>query len=282
MSSFPPLTVLNGLDPLPGFALAEIFPALSRFMLASLRIGSFLLAAPIFGSLSIPLQIRLILTSLLALMLLHITEIPPMHQFSQFQILAIIVIELTIGVLAGLVLSIWFAAAMLAGEKIAMASGLGYAVAIDPIAGVQTPVIAQALSMFLIVIFFGLDGHLIVLRALMLSYQFIPIGTQPAWGVLLKGGISAAGAMFLSASLIMLPIAMILLLLNLAIGVITRSAPQLNLFSFAFPVMLLAVFLLLYISVDVFAHAFSDLALSALEHLHFMLEGAIMEAGAHG
>ena len=83
--------------------------------------------------------------------------------------------------------------------------------------------------------------------------------------------------MFLAAAIIMLPIAIIMLLINLAVGGITRSAPQLNLFSFAFPISLLAIFIILYLSVDAMSRALKDLGISAIENLHL-----VMEAMSHG
>ena len=183
-----------------------------------------------------------------------------------------IITELLIGIAAGLILTIWFSAAVLAGEKIATSAGLGYAAQIDPNSGGQTPVVSQMLSLFMIILFLGINGHLVVLRTMLESYSYLPIGAMPAWGAFIKGGISAASAMFVAASIIMLPIAIIMLLINLAVGVITRSSPQLNLFSFAFPMSLLAIFILFYLSVDSMSHALKDLGISAMENLHLVME----------
>jgi flagellar biosynthetic protein FliR len=78
--------------------------------------------------------------------------------------------------------------------------------------------------------------------------------------------------MFLAAAIITLPIAIIMLLINLAVGVITRSAPQLNLFSFAFPISLLAIFIILYISIDAMSRALKDLGISAMENFQLVME----------
>ncbi len=104
------------------------------------------------------------------------------------------------------------------------------------------------------------------------SYNHLANRVMPAWGALIKGGISAASAMFLAASIIMLPIVIIMLLINLAVGVITRSSPQLNLFSFAFPISLLAIFILFYITVDLMSRTLKDLGISAMENLHLVME----------
>ena len=115
---------------------------------------------------------------------------------------------------------------------------------------------------------------MLVLRAVADSYEYLPVGAMPAFPVLIQGGIAAAGSMFLAATIIMLPIAAFLLAINLVIGVITRSAPQLNLFSFGFPISMLGIFVLLYLWVDVLGGAMDDLSHAAIENVQSIL-GAI-------
>ena len=146
----------------------------------------------------------------------------------------VIFVELFTGLCMGLFLSILFASVALAGEKIAAAGGLGFAAQVDPNTGGQTPVISNILTLFLVVTFLSLDGHLALIRAISQSYVFLPFGENLPLLSSSEYGIDAAGQMFEIATIIMLPIVALLLLTNFAIGVITRSAPQLNLFSFGF------------------------------------------------
>ncbi len=272
-----PLTELQAMGGLPGLELNAVMSVMAKFMLASLRIGAFLVVSPIFGSTAIPVQVRVIVAAFLAVMVMGYSDVPDIESFSELRIIGVMITELLIGIAAGLILTIWFSAAVLAGEKIATSAGLGYAAQIDPNSGGQTPVVSQMLSLFMIILFLGVNGHLVVLRTMLESYDYLPIGAMPAWGAFIKGGIGAASAMFVAASIIMLPIAIIMLLINLAVGVITRSSPQLNLFSFAFPISLLAIFILFYLSVDSMSHALKDLGISAMENLHL-----VMEAMSHG
>ena len=272
-----PLTELQAMGGLPGLELNAVMSVLAKFMLASLRIGAFLVVSPIFGSTAIPVQVRVIVAAFLAVMVMAYSEVPDIESFNELRIIGVIITELLIGIAAGLILTIWFSAAVLAGEKIATSAGLGYAAQIDPNSGGQTPVVSQMLSLFMIILFLGVNGHLVVLRTMLESYNYLPIGAMPAWGAFIKGGVSAASAMFVAASIIMLPIAVVMLLINLAVGVITRSSPQLNLFSFAFPMSLLSIFILFYLSVDSMSHALKDLGISAMENLHL-----VMEAMSHG
>lgn len=272
-----PLTELQAMGGLPGLELNAVMSVMAKFMLASLRIGAFLVVSPIFGSTAIPVQVRVIVAAFLAVMVMGYSDVPDIESFSELRIIGVMITELLIGIAAGLILTIWFSAAVLAGEKIATSAGLGYAAQIDPNSGGQTPVVSQMLSLFMIILFLGVNGHLVVLRTMLESYDYLPIGAMPVWGAFIKGGIGAASAMFVAASIIMLPIAIIMLLINLAVGVITRSSPQLNLFSFAFPISLLAIFILFYLSVDSMSHALKDLGISAMENLHL-----VMEAMSHG
>ncbi len=266
-----PYAVSQGLKGFPGLELQEITQFLSKFLICSLRIGAFIIAAPFFGGASVPLHIRIIFASLLGIIVLSYTQVPNFENFTNLNIYKVIFVEIAIGLFAGLIMSIWFAAAVLAGEKIAHSSALGYAAQVDPVSGMQSPVLAMILSMLLTICFLTFDGHLVVLRIIIESYEYIPIGQIPAFGPFVKGGIDAANSMFYVASLIMLPIAIAMLLINTVVGVITRSAPTLNMFSFAFPLTIFAVFVIIYFSLDSISLTLNDLVNSTINKIRSIL-----------
>ena len=269
-----PNIVLQGMKGLPGIGLQEITDLMSKFIICSLRIGAFIIAAPFFGGASVPLHVRIIFTSLIGILILNFVPIPSFQDFSNLQILKVVIVEISIGLFSGLIMSIWFAAAVLAGEKIAHSSALGYAAQVDPVSGMQSPVIAMIFSMLLTICFLTLDGHLVVLRLIIESYQYIPIGMMPLFGPMINGGIEAAKSMFYIAALIMLPVAIAMLLINTVVGVITRSAPTLNLFSFAFPLTIFAVFVIIYFSLNSISLTLSDLIDATINNVKFVLEEA--------
>jgi flagellar biosynthetic protein FliR len=118
---------------------------------------------------------------------------------------------------------------------------------------------------FLIVVFFSVNGHLIVLGLIYKSFEFYPLGQFTSYGDLISAGLSASDILFKSAAIIVLPVVIVLLFVNIAIGFITKSAPQLNLFSFGFPMTLIGAFLILFYSVDAIAFAFKDLIQEILD-----------------
>ena len=265
------LSNIAGVGPLPGVNLQFVMELLAGLFLDSLRIGAFLIASPFFGGSSVPLQVRIIMAVLLGVAVVTTVEVPDWQAFAGLNGLQVILTELAIGISSGLILTIWFSAALLAGEKIASSAGLGFAAQIDPDSGGQTPVVSKTFSLFLTVIFLSWNGHLLVLRAVADSYTYLPVGAMPAFPVLIQSGIAAAGSMFLAATIIMLPLTAFLMAINLVIGVITRSAPQLNLFSFGFPISMIGIFVLLYLWVDVLGGAMDDLSHAAAENIQLVL-----------
>lgn len=269
------LSNIAGVGPLPGVNLQFVMELLAGLFLASLRIGAFLIASPFFGGSSVPLQVRIIMAVLLGVAVVTTVEVPDWQAFAGLNGLQVILTELAIGISSGLILTIWFSAALLAGEKIASSAGLGFAAQIDPDSGGQTPVVSKTFSLFLTVIFLSWNGHLLVLRAVADSYTYLPVGAMPAFPVLIQSGIAAAGSMFFAATIIMLPLTAFLMAINLVIGVITRSAPQLNLFSFGFPISMIGIFVLLYLWVDVLGGAMDDLSHAAVENIQLVLGAMI-------
>ena len=211
------LSNLGGVGALPGLSLHFVMELLAGLFLASLRIGAFLIASPFFGGSYVPLQVRIIMAMLLGVAVMNNVTVPEWQSFTALTGIQVIMTELAVGVASGLILTIWFSAVLLAGEKIAASSGLGFAAQIDPDSGGQTPVVSKTFSLFLMVIFLSLNGHLMVLRAVADSYEYLPVGTMPAFPLLIQGGIAAAGSMFLAATIIMLPITAFLLQLILSL-----------------------------------------------------------------
>ena len=267
------LPIINELGQLPGLDLQDLTLFFILILIASLRVGAFLIAAPFFGTRMVPLQIRIIFSFCLGFWILDVATFPDRTVLMSAKLIPIIFQEIIIGISAGLVLTIAFASVSLAGEKIAATSGLAFASQVDPNGGGQSPVISSFLALFMIVIFFAINGHLVVFAIIYESFDMIPIGKFEDYSRLPTIGLTAAELMLKTSALLMLPIVSILFLVNVSIGFITKSAPQLNLFSFGFPMTILGAFFILYFSVDALAFGFQDLARASLELVSNLLLG---------
>ena len=265
------LTNLNEVGALPGLSMQFVVQTLAAVFLASLRIGAFLIASPFFGGSSVPIQVRIIMAVLLGVSVASNVSVPTWQSFDAMTGVQVVLTELMIGIGSGLILTIWFSAALLAGEKIAASAGLGFAAQMDPDSGGQTPVVSKIFSLFLTVLFLSWNGHILVLQAILDTYQFMPVGNVPNLKALITGGLSAAGSMFAAATIIMLPVTGFLVAINLAVGVISRSSPQMNLFAVGFPISMIVIFVLLYMWVDVLGYSLTDLSQSGVDSVRLVL-----------
>ena len=267
---------MNGTEfSLPGINLFNLYQYLVIFFVASLRIASFLISAPFFSFGSIPLQIRIVASISLTAFLFPVIKIPDIQQMQALNLFILILSEIGIGLAAGLILTILFSAASVAGEKIASTAGLSMSSMIDPQSGGQTLVLSSVLFLFLISCFLSLDGHLYLIKILIESYVFLPIGFSLNFSQVSNIAVDTFGTMLYLAALISLPIVGGLLLIQCSIGIITRSAPSLNLFSFGFPIALISVFVFLYAGVGSISHAFSDLTGAAINIVDTVLHSSI-------
>ena len=264
---------MQALEGLSGISLQSLPIYLLLLMISSLRIGSFLVASPFFGSRMVPLTVRIVFSIALGVGLVDQLKFPPLDLLVGAKLLPIIFQELFIGISCGLVLNILFSSVILAGEKIAATSGLAFAAQIDPTSGAQSPVISQIFQLFLMILFFSLNGHLIVFELFYNSYQIVPIGSFYNFQDVIQEAINSSNSIYQNAVIIVLPIVSILFFMNLGIGFITKSAPQLNLFSFGFPLTILGTFFALYFSVDALQYVFSGLIDEAIGYVKSILNG---------
>ena len=135
-----------------------------------------IISAPFFGGRMVPLQIRIVFSFCLGFWILGTLQFPQQSVLVGPKLILIVMQEIFIGLTVGLVLNICFAAVSLAGEKIAATSGLAFASQVDPTGGGQSPVISQIFMLFLIVVFFSVNGHLIILGLIYKSFTLYPLG----------------------------------------------------------------------------------------------------------
>ena len=112
-----------------------------------------------------------------------------------------------------------------------------------------------------------------IFELLFASYKGLPIGSAIEYKNMIEQALTSAGFLFRTAVMIVLPIVSILFFMNIGIGFITKSAPQLNLFSFGFPMTILGTFFALYFSVDALQFVFSELIDEALRIVKAVLGG---------
>jgi flagellar biosynthesis protein FliR len=241
----------------PGFAGVEA--QLWLLLIAMIRPGAALIAAPVFGAAVVPLQVRIILSlaiGMAALNTVHIT-LPP-GGVASIAGVALVGGEVLAGLALGFAVQLGYSAAYIAGEVISNAMGLGMATMVDPVSGTSTPVLGQLLSIVSTFLFLAMNGHLLLIRYVIASYTALPPGGGMMPASAFEAIVRFGGTMFAAGVTIALPVAFTLILVQIVMGVLARTAPQLNLFAVGLPATLLAGLILLAIGAPVIGEGIAD------------------------
>lgn len=235
-----------------------------RMIFVMTRIGAALLAAPLFGANSVPMQLRVSLAGAVAVLVCAWTPVAAPPALFTLSGLLITAQEILIGLSLGFVLQWSFAAPLMAAEMIGGSMGMSIAATADPVSGAHSPVLGQYFSVLLTVLFLGLGAHLTWFALIVQSYETFPPGA--AWftpdRMMLVAGFGSQ--MFTAAIMIALPVTLLLLLVQVMTGVISRSAPSLNLFALGLPAGVLAGIAALILTAPLLTDRLSDLSLAAV------------------
>jgi flagellar biosynthetic protein FliR len=231
------------------FTMDEVNALLATFFYPFVRILTLLTAAPPFNNASLPNQTRLILalaiTAAIAPTLGSSGLIPTVAPASGVGLL-ILVEQMIIGYAMGFSVRLVFSAIDMAGHTFSTQMGLGFATSYDPASASQTIVVAEVIGVLALLMFMGIDGHLIVLSTLTQSFQALPIGSMP--GSSSWSNLANAGAIIFSSGLMLaLPIIVALFITNTGLGVLGRVSPQLNIMVVGFPITITLGFCALYV-----------------------------------
>ncbi len=230
------------------FTGAELASWIGSFIWPLFRIGAFIGTAPIVGSAVVPMRIRLGLALLVTLVVAPLLPAVPAVEPLGVDALFITFQQLIIGIAMGFILRLTFNALELAGQTIGQLMGLGFAAMVDPNSGVQVPVLSQFYVVMTTLLFLSFNGHLIMIKMLADSFRALPVSTHGFGPDAVHSVVEWGTQMFAGAVMVALPAVAALLLVNIAFGVMTRAAPQLNVFAVGFPVTLLLGLLVLVIA----------------------------------
>lgn len=202
------------------------------------RILGLISAAPLFGNSSFPVSGKVILGIMLAMIMAPTIPAGPAIDPMSLAGLLIILQEMLIGLAMGFSMRIVFAAIEMAGEVSSLTMGLGFASVFDPQTRGRSSAVSQFLTLIATMAFLAVNAHLVLIEALAESFISLPISGTPI-AIAAPYQMARWGAIIFSAGLqLSLPIVAALLITNIALGILTRAAPQLNIFGIGFPISL--------------------------------------------
>ena len=232
---------------------AEINAWIVAFFFPLARILARLVAAPPFNNEGLNTQARLVLGLAIALAITPALPTIAAIDPASGQGLLILAQQMLIGLSMGFAMRLVFSAIDLAGTMISNQMGLGFATAYDPQSAAQTAVVSEFLGMLALLIFLAINGHLMVIAMLGRSFTLLPIGSTTIASTSWQNLANAGGVIFSSGVLLSLPVVCALLIANIALGVLGRVAPQLNLMAIGFPITIVLGFSALIVSLSYLA-----------------------------
>ena len=238
---------------------AELNAWLATLLWPLARILAVVSSAPLLGNQRLQAAVKIGLGLLItAAVVPTLGPLPPIDPASGAGLL-VLANQVAIGLAMGFAMQLVFTAVEAAGDYAGLQMGIGFAIFYDPQSAGQTPVLGQFLGVLATLVFLALDGHLMIVSVLAESFRTLPVAGNAlsAFGWNAVAGFGAR--IFLAGLFLALPLVVTLLIVNLALGVLTRAAPQLNLFAIGFPVMLAIGLLLLTAALPQWAPQFERL-----------------------
>ncbi|WP_420140762.1 flagellar biosynthetic protein FliR [Sphingomonas sp.] len=255
-------------------AFADLEANLWLLLLAAIRPGAAFFAAPLFGMTSVPIQLRFVVAVAIGMAALNVVpfQLPP-GGIASFAGIALVIGEALAGLALGFAVQIGFSAAMLAGEIVGNAMGLGFAGMMDPQTGSPTPALAQLLSILGTFLFLAINGHLTLATILVDSYRTLPMGQAWLGADSVHGLVLFGGDMLAAGFAIALPVGFALILVQIVMGMLARSAPTMNLFAVGLPATLLAGLVLIAIAAPAIGEGITRAIESGLEQARTIAGG---------
>ena len=254
------------------FTEAELLEHLSRFIWPLMRISGFMLAIPIFGTRVVSPYIRIGLASLLSLVVAPMLPPLPVVDLVSLQAYVMAAEQLLIGVMMAFIVQVLFQVFILAGQMIAMQMGLGFASMVDPSNGIFVAIVSQFYLTLTTLMFLAMNGHLVAMEVLVESFYVLPISTEWQLGGFFD--VATAGTwMFASALFVALPAVTAILVINFAFGIMTRAAPQMNIFSLGFPFTMMVGLFIMWIGLSGFLPQYERLVSECLLMIKTMYSG---------
>lgn len=222
------------------------------FLLIFIRMTGLFVIAPIFGRANIPAVFKIGFSFMLALILVNTISIQNIVISNIYEFAALVVREFIIGITLGYVSYMIFTAIYVAGELIDMQIGFGVVNVIDPVSNIQVSITSTFYFILCMLFFLLCNGHHVLIRALFNSYDYIPIGKAVFGDGLQSRIIEVFGGVFLIAFKIAAPILAAILVTDVALGVLSKTVPQLNVFVVGMPLKIILGLAVLVLTMPLF------------------------------
>ncbi|MGN7610786.1 flagellar biosynthetic protein FliR [Magnetococcales bacterium HHB-1] len=241
---------LQAFADLAGFSTSEI----QRIALIFARITGLFLSAPFFSRSVGPSRIRVMIAITLSFAVFPLVPAWPGEETATLlQLGWAVLVEILIGAVLGILAHWVLVSVQVAGMVVGFSMGLSMAMVMDPTSGVQEGVVSNLFYMISLILFLSIDGHHMLIEGIVRSYSTLPLGVGLSSEAILHTGTKEMARLFELAILISAPVLVATKMLYLGMGLINRASPQIQVFFLAMPLAQMIGFLILGLSMTVFA-----------------------------
>lgn len=230
---------------------------LLAFILVLVRVGTFIGLWPVLGGNNFPANVKLLLSLMLSLVLFPGIGWQQISVDIQSNVIVWLVArEIAVGLVMVFISKLMFQAVSVAGEIISISMGLSSAQAFNPVSGTQSSVISQFQLMLVSVFFLSFNGHHLFITGLTQSFELVPLGSMPL--DLIHGATLAKHLQLVAEIGLKLsgPVLASLFVMNIAMAIVGRTVPQLNILITSFPINIMIGFLVLIVTIPAFLYGF--------------------------
>ena len=220
------------------FSESQLVAWLSPILWPFLRVMGVFTSAPLFSMRVIPMRAKIGLAFFVALCAQPMLGEQPVISLTGSNALAAVVQQVVVGIAIGFAVRLVFSSVELAGEVIGLQMGLNFASFFDPSSNARISAVARFFGNMAMLLFVVINGHLMVLLAVVKSFDSFPVDGNFLQSLAQMRIYELGSSLFSSALWIALPMIVLLLFVNLTLGIISRIAPQMNIFALGFPVTL--------------------------------------------
>jgi flagellar biosynthesis protein FliR len=225
---------------------------MADYVLPFARLSGFLMTLAIIGSKNFPTKFRLMLAiAITALVAPVLPAVEPVDLFSLSSFISIAQ-QTMLGIVLGFVSRLFLETFVVGAQIVAMQSGLGFASLVDPANGTSVPALGQFFLILTTLMFLLFDGHLIMLRMVVESFHTVPISVEFNLSEMFIQIVAWFKWVFAAALLMALVSIASLLIVNISFGVMTRAAPQINVFAVGFPLTMVSGLILVWLTLAYF------------------------------
>ncbi len=258
--------------------LESIINFAGAFILILIRVTSVFIISPVFGRKNTPNIFKICFAVFISIIILPTVDTTILNEpLHTIEYVIIVFNEFIIGLILGFITYMTFSMLYIAGQIIDMEMGFGMVNVIDPQSNIQIPVIANFYNTIAMLLFLTLNGHHMIVSAVFYSYNILPIGSGIIIETISNDFIRMFADMFTIGFKIAGPVIFVIFITNIALGILARTVPQINIFVLGLPIKIIIGLVVLILITPAFSIIMDIIMNSMYGNIETIIKGMILK-----